>query len=392
MLFLFYRKIGNRGFCHMHLVRVSNFFSQNMEAQTFIAYVQAFGFPPQARTFSLIYAMREYYMVNKAGSLHNLRRHRSDIPALEKGKVLVGVKSIGLNYADIFAIMGLYSATPKGPFIPGLEFSGEVLASDSRDFFPGQKVMGVTRFGGYDSHIVADPDYLFPLPTGWSYEEGAAFPVQTFTAYYALHTLGNLRIGQTVLIHSAAGGVGLQANRIAKKSGAFTIGVVGSESKVELLRQEGFDKMIVRGKNFRRDLRNALGERPLNLVLEATGGKYFRDSYHLLAPMGRLVAYGSAQFTPSSHRPNYVSLLFRYLFRPRVDPLTMIKSNKSVMAFNLIWIYEQKDLMHEMLRDISNLNLPAPRVGHRFDFAQMAEALVQFQSGKTTGKVVVNSR
>ena len=70
----------------------------------------------------------------------------------------------------------------------------------------------------------------------------------------------------------------------------------------------------------------------------------------------------------------------------------MIKSNKSVMAFNLIWIYEQKDLMHEMLRDISKLNLPAPRVGHRFDFAQMAEALVQFQSGKTTGKVVVNRR
>jgi NADPH:quinone reductase-like Zn-dependent oxidoreductase len=118
--------------------------------------------------------MREFYLVEKTGSLRNLKPHRSEIPALEKGKVLVGVRSVGLNYADIFAIMGLYSATPQVPFIPGLEFSGEVLSSDSGKFQVGQKVMGVTRFGGYDSHIVADPEYLFPLPAGWSYEEGAA--------------------------------------------------------------------------------------------------------------------------------------------------------------------------------------------------------------------------
>ena len=334
--------------------------------------------------------MREFYLVEKTGSLRNLKLHRSEIPALEKGKVVVGVRSVGLNYADIFAIMGLYSATPQVPFIPGLEFSGEVLSSGSDKFQAGQKVMGVTRFGGYDSHIVADPEYLFPLPEGWSYEEGAAFPVQTFTAYYALRTLGDLKSGQTVLIHSAAGGVGLQAHRIAKKYNAYTIGVVGAENKVPLLRQEGFDKTIVRGKQFRHDLRLALGDRLLHLVLETTGGKYFYDSYNTLAPMGRLVAYGSAQFTPASHRPNYISLAFRYLLRPRVDPLTMIKSNKSVMAFNLIWIYEQKELMYEMLRDIEALRLPPPVVGHRFDFSQMAEALALFQSGKTTGKVVLN--
>src|SRR5687767_14906996 len=103
--------------------------------------------------------MREFYLVKRTGSLRNLKLNRSEIPALKKGKVLVGVKSIGLNYADIFAIMGLYSATPQGPFIPGLEFSGEVIASDSKDFVLGQKVFGVTRFGGYDSHIIADPDY-----------------------------------------------------------------------------------------------------------------------------------------------------------------------------------------------------------------------------------------
>lgn len=334
--------------------------------------------------------MRQFYEVKRAGSLRNLKLNQSAIPPLEKGKVLVEVKSVGLNYADIFAIMGLYSATPQGPFIPGLEFSGTVLATEEEDFVPGEKVMGVTRFGGYDSHIVADPNYLFRLPANWSYEQGAAFPVQTLTAYYALRRLGDLKSGQTVLIHSAAGGVGLQANRIARRFSAYTIGVVGNEAKLDLLRREGFDKSIVRGKHFRDDLGKALEGRPLNLVLETTGGKYFYDSYEMLAPMGRLVAYGSAQFTPSSHRPNYVNLLFRYLFRPRVDPLTMIKSNKSVMAFNLIWIYEQKELMKEMLTEIEALRLPPPIVGHRFEFSRMPEALTLFQSGKTTGKVVLN--
>jgi NADPH:quinone reductase-like Zn-dependent oxidoreductase len=333
--------------------------------------------------------MRQFYQVKKPGSLKNLRLEHSDVPPLAAGKVLVKVKSVGLNYADIFAIMGLYSATPKGPFIPGLEFSGEVLASDSAEFIAGQKVMGVTRFGGYDTHIAADPAYLFPLPTSWSFDEGAAFPVQTLTAWYALRNLGDMKERQTVLIHSAAGGVGLQANRIAKKYQCFTIGVVGSEAKVSLLRQEGFDRTIVRSRNFKTDLTAALSGKNLELVLETTGGKYFYDSYDLLAPMGRLIAYGSAQFTPASHRPNYLTLVFRYLFRPRVDPLTMIKTNRSVMGFNLIWIYEQKNLMKDMLREISDLNLPPPLVGHRFNFSKANDALTLFQGGTTTGKVVL---
>jgi NADPH:quinone reductase-like Zn-dependent oxidoreductase len=339
----------------------------------------------------LISQMRQYYLVPKAGSLNRMQLLSEAIPGIEPGKVLVHVKSVGLNYADIFAIMGLYSATPKGPFTPGLEFCGVVLETGSPEFQKGQKVMGVTRFGGYDTHILADPDYLMLLPLSWSFEEGAAFPVQTLTAHYALTTLGNIRSGQTVLIHSGAGGVGLQANRIAKKFSAYTIGVVGHAEKVGLLKKEGFDRAIVRGHNFKRDLASALGDRELNLVLEATGGKYFYHSYHALAPMGRVIAYGSAQFTPTSNQPNYLTLAFKYLFRPKVDPLSMIKANKSVMAFNLIWLYEKNDLMKELLKEIEVLDLPPPMVGHVFSFADMRKALETFKGGKTTGKVVVNT-
>jgi NADPH:quinone reductase-like Zn-dependent oxidoreductase len=333
--------------------------------------------------------VREYYQVTKKGSLKNLKLFTGPIPVLATAKVLVEVKAIGLNYADLFAIMGLYSATPKGAFIPGLEYCGVVLKSDSVLFREGDKVMGVTRFGGYDSHINADPDYLMSLPEGWSFAEGAAFPVQTLTAQYALFPLGNLQQGQTVLIHSAAGGVGLQANRIAKKVGAYTIGVVGHESKLQVLKQEGYDGMLIRGPHFKSDLENALSGRDLNLVLESSGGKYFKYSYEVLAPMGRIVAYGSAQFTPDSYRPNYITLLFKYLFRPRVDPLSMITSNKSVLGFNLIWLYERNAILKELLVEIDKFSLPPPRVGHMFPFAQMDNAIELFKTGTTIGKIVV---
>lgn len=334
--------------------------------------------------------MRRYHEVTRAGSLNNLAFREGVIPVAGPGKVLIRVKAVGLNYADLFAIMGLYSATPKGSFIPGLEYSGVVEQSNVPAFKEGDSIVGVTKFGGYDSHIVADPAYLLKLPQGWNFEQGAAFPVQTLTAYYALFSLGNLQQGQTVLIHSAAGGVGIQAHRIAKKFGAYTIGVVGNPSKLPVLEQEGYNHGIVRNDSFRRQLTKALDGRELNLVLEASGGKYFRYSYNALAPMGRLVAYGSAQFTPSSNKPNYISLAWKYLTRPRVDPLTMITENKSVLAFNLIWLYEKSWLMKELMDEIRALNLPPPKVGHVFGFSEALKALTVFKQGNTSGKVVLS--
>ncbi|HYC86745.1 MAG TPA: zinc-binding dehydrogenase, partial [Chryseosolibacter sp.] len=109
-----------------------------------------------------------------------------------------------------------------------------------------------------------------------------------------------------------------------------------------------------------------------------------------LAPTGRLVVYGSAQFTPSSNRPNYLTLAIKYLSRPRIDPLTMIRDNKSVMAFNLIWIYQRSDLLKNLLGEIDTLSLPAPHVGHEFSFSEARKALEFFKTGSTVGKIVLN--
>jgi NADPH:quinone reductase-like Zn-dependent oxidoreductase len=329
----------------------------------------------------------------RAGSLAAMKAETFSLPPPAAGEVRVGVRAIGLNFADIFAIWGLYSATPKGEFTPGLEYAGlvEAVGAGVEHLRPGDRVMGVTRFGAYTTHLNIDARYVLPLPHDWDFATGAAYPVQTLTAYYGLVTLGALQRGQTVLIHSAAGGVGLQALKIARAFGCHTIGTVGGPAKVDFLRGEGCDRVIVRGRNFESDLRAALDGRPLEVVMECIGGRYFTIPYEMLAPMGRMVVYGSARYASPGDRPNKLRLLYHYLTRPRIDPQQMPERNRGVLGFNLIWLYERAELMRRLLKELEAMNLKPPHVGHRFPFERMHEAIRLFQSGKTVGKVVVLS-
>ncbi|GAA4457151.1 medium chain dehydrogenase/reductase family protein [Nibrella saemangeumensis] len=335
---------------------------------------------------------RQVYRMPKAGSIKDLTLQTETLPPPNADEVCVRVHAIGLNFADIFAMQGLYSATPKGPFIPGLEFAGEVLAVGEavKDFKPGDRVMGATRFGGYVSHINIHHRYVVPLPENWSFAEGAGFLVQGLTAYYALTVLGNLQRGMTVLIHSAAGGVGILANRICKKYDAYTIGTVGSPGKATFLQEEeAYDAVIVRDNDFYAKLKQALGNRPLLLIMECIGGKILMQGWKAMASMGRMVVYGNASFTSHSDKPNYLQLYWKYLKRPQIDPLRLPTQNKSLMGFNLIYLYEQTDMLHQMLRELKALQLKPQHVGHVYPFDQMHQAIRQFQKGETVGKVVV---
>jgi NADPH:quinone reductase-like Zn-dependent oxidoreductase len=335
---------------------------------------------------------RKAYRISKAGNIKRLKLVEETIESPLPDQVRIKVKAIGLNFADIFAILGLYSATPKGSFIPGLEFSGivESIGSNVATSKVGDQVMGVTRFGGYTTHLNIEADYISPLPDNWTFEEGASYLVQGLTAYYGLFNLGNLKTGKTVLIHSAAGGVGIQANRMAQKIGAYTIGTVGSKSKVKVLESEGYNDSIVRDKNFKRNLQKALENRELNLVMECIGGDVFKAGYEQLAPEGRLINYGSARYGDNSNSPNWLRLVWLFLTRPKIDPQKMIENNKAILGFNLIWLYQKKDLMKEIIDEMNKLYLPAPLIGHSFKFEQMQEAIKLFQSGKTIGKVVIS--
>jgi NADPH:quinone reductase-like Zn-dependent oxidoreductase len=135
-------------------------------------------------------------------------------------------------------------------------------------------------------------------------------------------------------------------------------------------------------------LRDALADRPLELVMDSVGGRYFSIPFRLLAPMGRVVVYGSARYASAGDKPNYARLLYHYLTRPRVDPQRLPEQNQGVLGFNLIWLYERAALMHQLLSELDALQLPAPHVGHTLAFDKLPDAVRLFQTGKTMGKVV----
>ncbi|MCQ3829853.1 zinc-binding dehydrogenase [Microbulbifer elongatus] len=347
---------------------------------------------PPASTSAKSPAVRKVWRTDKAGAISNLTLREEPLDALHGEHIRVTVRAVGLNFADIFALTGLYSATPKGSFIPGLEFAGVVMqvgATANTDLRVGDRIYGCTRFGGYATVVDVPPQHCRRLPDHWRFAEGAAFPAQSLTAYYALTHLGAVKSGRQVLVQSAAGGVGLQAMRMARQMGANPIGTVSSESKRQFLAQQGFDEIIVRGQDFADQLQQRLDGRPLHCVLDGIGGEIQKQSFAALSPTGRLVVFGVAEFTPGD-RPNWLKAAWRYLRRPRYDVMDMISSNRAVLAFNLIWLWQEQALFDELLEGCAALGLPAPHIGHAFSFTQAHAAIEQLRCGRSVGKIVLN--
>lgn len=339
---------------------------------------------------------RVVWRIDRAGSLDRLTKRVESVVPLASGEARVAVRAVGLNFADLFACQGLYSATPKGSFIPGLEFAGVVEEVRDAPFTPGDRVVGLTRFGAYASSVNVNAAYLRPIREGWSFAEAAAYPAQGLTAWYGLVPLGAVQPGHLVLVQSAAGGVGLSALSILAALDARAIAVVGSEAKrAWLIEHRGLaaEQIIVRHRNgFGADLDRALaatGATGFDVVFDAVAGSFFKPAYNRLRPEGRMVVYGAADFMGRSARPNYLRLALQYLTRPRVDPLAMTSENRSVMGFNLIWLWHQVVQLTDAWNALGALNPPPPFVGRTFPFDQAPAALRYLQSGESIGKVVL---
>jgi NADPH:quinone reductase-like Zn-dependent oxidoreductase len=342
--------------------------------------------------------LRRVWRMSKAGSLDRLTLEHEELPSPGPGQVRVATRAIGLNFADIFACLGLYSATPTGPFVPGLECAGvvEEVGEGVTGFLPGMPVIGLTRFGAYATHLNLDSKYLRRLPDGWSSAEGAAYPVQAITAWYAIHELGACKSGDTVLVHSAAGGVGLNALAILSTIGARVVATVGDAAKVPfLVAHAGLraGQVIVRDRRrFGEQLDSALQANGLDgfdLVLDAVAGPYFAPAYQRLRQAGRLVIYGAADLMPPGTRPNWFRLGSRYLRRARLDPVEMITDNKSVMGFNLIWLWHRADRLGSAFEELATMIPKPPHIGKRFAFAEAPAAMRYLQSGGSVGKVLL---
>ena len=275
---------------------------------------------------------------------------KAPTPALAPDEVLVGVRAIGLNYADIFCCLGLYAAANAvlherggGAFCPGLEFAGEVLAvgNETRQYSTGDRVYGFSRFGAYRTAVACREPYVRKIPDDWSFSEAAALLVQGLTAWHGLVELGAARAGSRVLVHSAAGGVGCAALEICQHLGCDVVGVIGSEAKQPFL-AERFPNVtpLVRGPA--RGFAAQLAEHEqFDVVLESLGGEYLSASLDHVAPMGRLVTFGATAAYGGARDGvrKWLSLVPNHLRRPKIDPGTLVSTNRAVMGLNLIWCH-----------------------------------------------------
>ena len=241
--------------------------------------------------------MRAVY-ISEFGSPDNLEiREIPDPPKPENAQVLVRVRAAGLNRADLLQVRGGYPP-PAGysPNIPGLEFAGEVVAvgEDVNAWTIGDRVFGITAGEAQAEFLLTDEKLLARIPDGLDFTRAAAIPEAFITAHDAIFTLGNLRRGETLLIHAVGSGVGLAALQLAKGSEATVIGTSRTADKLERCREFGLDAAIATGNgaNFSERIAEITDGKGVNMILDLVGAAYFAQNLPSLALKGRLILVG----------------------------------------------------------------------------------------------------
>ncbi|HEY2386807.1 MAG TPA: zinc-binding dehydrogenase [Candidatus Binatia bacterium] len=311
---------------------------------------------------------------------------RSD-PRPGAGEIAVEVRAAGVNFADVMARMGLYMAAPKPPSVIGYEVAGVVSAVGDgvAHLVVGQRVMAGTRFGGYAERIVTRAQNALPLPERLTFEEGAAIPVNYATAAAALVRYGNVQAGERVLVHAAAGGVGVAATQIAKARGAEVWGTA-SPAKHDAIRALGVDHPV---DYTRPGWEQALPK--LDLVMDAIGGRSFRRSYALLRPGGRLVCFGASSLVQGETR-SIVGAIRTLLAMPRFNLVSQMEHSKTVIGLNLLALWDEFGALAAWLEPVVTMldRGPArPVVAAAVPFAQAAEAHRMLGERRNVGKVVL---
>jgi NADPH:quinone reductase-like Zn-dependent oxidoreductase len=283
------------------------------------------------------------------------------------------------------------------PITPGFEFSGEIVevGSGVTGYKVGDKVMGVSMFGGYSTHVTVPEKQLFPLPESLSMVEAAGFPSVAMTAWMAFD-LCNLRPGATVLVHSAAGGVGSMLVQIGKARGHRVVAVVGASHKVDYTKQLGADVVVDKSAEDLWAAAERASPAGFDAVFDANGVATFQGSYDHLAALGKLVVYGFHTMLPKEGGrltpAQWLRMGWDWLQRPVFDPMEMVPSNKSVLAFNLSFLFDREDLleeaMQEMLQWVADGKLRVPKVT-TYALADVGRAHADMESGQTTGKLVL---
>jgi NADPH:quinone reductase-like Zn-dependent oxidoreductase len=309
------------------------------------------------------------------------------------GQLRIDVHRAGLNFADLMARMGLYPDAPKTPFVAGYEVSGVVsaLGEGAEGFSVGDRVVALTEFGGQASQVVVGVMQAMRLPDHVDFDAAAALPVAYLTAHHMLFHVGTLRPKERLLIHAAAGAVGLAAIQLARRVPEVELFGTASQPKHDFLRGEGLHHPIdYRSVDYAAEVRRLTGGEGVHCVLDSLGGRDWRKGYALLRPAGRLVCFGFSNLT-GGERPNVFRALGQLLSVRRFNPIDMANTNRTVSGVHLGRLWSEAALMRGQLEKLVGWlgeGSVRPRVDRVFPLSAGADAHRYLHQRKNVGKVL----
>ena len=291
-------------------------------------------------------------------------------PVPAGSQVLLDVRAIGINYADTHQTENSYLSTQKLPLIPGMEVVGRMP--------DGSRVLALAATGGYCQKTLVNPKTVIPLPDQISDGQALAMMVQGSTAHMILKKMGQIRAGESVVIHAGAGGVGSVAIQLAKLWGAFVIAVTSSDEKKKLCMELGADVVVDANEpDLTAALIKANNGKGVDLILEMVGGTTFDQSLDALAAFGRLVVYGMA----SRSAPK------------AIHPGALMPKSQSVIGFWLVNALADKELMAEVFMDLFGMIISGklkPVIGSTYPLSKASDAHRDMLARKTVGKIVLD--
>ena len=316
-------------------------------------------------------------------------------PSAGDGELRIRVRAAGINFADVLARLGLYPDAPRPPIVVGYEVAGHVdeIGRDVTGFAPGERVLALTRFGGYSDVVVVPAAHAFHFPQDLSDAEAAAMPVNYLTAALALYRMAAVSAGETVLIHNAGGGVGIAATQLARLRRATVIGTA-STAKHAALRSFGVEHAIdYRHADVAEEVRKITRGRGVDVILDPIGGSSFTESYRMLAPLGRLIIFGVSAAAPGE-RLNPWKAFRAWWTLPRFNPMSMINRNRGVFGLHIGHLWDERrhlaGLMELLLNELRAGRLK-PVVAKTFPLERAADAHRFIQSRQNIGKVVLTT-
>ena len=313
-------------------------------------------------------------------------------PEPSDGEVVVRVHAAGINFADILMRLGYYTGVPKPPFVPGLEGSGVITATGKGvKLKKGQPVAFLTHNRGYSEMICLAERQIIPLPAGFDLDVAAALPVNYLTAYQGLEWMAHLRKGERVLIHAAAGGVGIAALQLAKNIGA-EIFATASAAKHEFVREQGADHVIdYRTQDFEHEVRRLTGDDGVDVVLDAVGAESYRKGYRLLRHGGRLICFGLSAAVGGPGRS--LQALKAWWNTPSFNALDLIGKNRTVIGLHVGTLGRARpELIAEWMEHLLKLHAKGkirPHIGREFALRDAPAAHHFIHQRKNIGKVLL---